>query len=425
MASKLPFMSLTVPGLAVRDPSSLLELVQLESLECKRRADVHKTSKLALLLALTVRNQLMETKLHTADAHIISYVGKLQRSKSSLQSKKKQLVSVLEELDENENKLGSAEKELVQLKEEYKQLQEDLIKLSKKTYESEETIRLLKSSKESGESATFGKNVESSSSTTRLHNAVNEYKKLLKAKEQDITKLQSSVSARDTEIDRWRIRVETIEANWKARVQVLESKLATLEKKTRLSRSAHDRKSTSSTMLSSPQLVTNSPSPQKSSLSSRRSIREKSSLSMTPFLKKTSVALGLSSSPLRRDAKTLPKPLSPNKSFSETRSRLPRPSLSPSKRTSTNVDGDSISQNLVQEALGNGSLKKKRKLEAPSLEVQPVDEENELHSDEDLTLAPPKRASSIVRAISPLKARSETVNSLKKGFSVKQLEDTS
>ncbi|KAL2315878.1 Monopolin complex subunit mde4 [Schizosaccharomyces pombe] len=261
---------------------------------------------------------------------------------------------------------------------------------------------------------------------TRLHLIIANLKKALKEKDAEVLNLQSHVSSKESELDRFKIKLETEESNWKVRLQVLESKLATQDRKLRMQKKSTERKSLLvSPRVSSPKLF--SPSKQAIMGTRQPNATSGSPLSVTPFLQKTSTSIGLSSSPPQS---------SPSAQSSQPFSRDKYPhsmTVSPSNARYLKKHLDDTIPSNVSDINHNDHLKipqspsslspskipirKKRKLKDTVSNCEFTEEDSESSFLLE-TIQPSK--STLRRSISPLKKRNDEINELKKGFTMKK-----
>ncbi|WBW72606.1 microtubule-site clamp monopolin complex subunit Mde4 [Schizosaccharomyces osmophilus] len=246
---------------------------------------------------------------------------------------------------------------------------------------------------------------------TRLHRTITDLKKTVKDKDSDLNKLHSAVSAKESELDRWKIKLETEESNWKVRLQVLESKVATQGKKLRKNE-GKGRKSTVSTLgLTSPVESPLSPA--------SKNLPKKSPLRVTPYLQRTSAIIGISSSSSHASPTA--------RSGTTTQTPAKELSLTESAKKVTEHDnmdsGNAIEHPASPQRLSSLTpskiplpVRKKRKFETDTAKFEEPEE-----SDTSMTMEVPLQTKvTLPRTISPPKARSETLVALKDKFKIKK-----
>ncbi|EPY53852.1 monopolin-like complex subunit Mde4 [Schizosaccharomyces cryophilus OY26] len=340
-----------------------------------------------------------------------------------------------EENDRRASKLeevnGSLTSDIVQLKSKISSLEanisqnlEDMSKLHKLNLENsgQEELPLMNADSEHAESkASYMSpdktNLSSSNAeqVARLHRTITELKKSYKEKDSDLNKLHSALSAKESELNRWKIKLETEESNWKVRLQVLESKVATQGKKLR----KNEVKRSKSTLITPGLTSSNTKSPLSPAL---RSPPKKSPLRVTPYLQRTSAIVGL--------------PSSPSQASPTIRSGITTTTQTPNKDSSligsarketdhNNIDSGNAEENPASSrrlsSLTPSKIplptRKKRKFETDNTtKFEELDE-----SDTSMTMEVPLQTKvTLPRTISPPKARSESLVALKDKFKMKK-----
>ncbi|EPX74089.1 monopolin-like complex subunit Mde4 [Schizosaccharomyces octosporus yFS286] len=358
---------------------------------------------------LEAANHVNKTSLHE------NYEHKSDENTKQVKQLKEINKSLLSDISQLKNRISSLESDIAQNLEDMTTLRKQHQEHLKQGVSPEKSSHFehaeCKTPNLSADNATV-----SSSNTeqiTRFHHTITDLKKTLKEKDSDLNKLHSAVAAKESELNRWKIKMETEESNWKVRLQVLESKVATQSKKLRKNE-GKGRKSTVNTLSLT--------SPAESSLSPiSKNTQKKSPFRVTPYLQRTSAIIGIPSSPthasptVRSGRTTTTQTPTKETSLTESTNKLTEHHNADSGNA---IENSACSQRLTSLTPSKIPLpvRKKRKFETDIAKFEEPEE-----SDTSMTMEVPLQTKvTLPRTISPPKARSETLVALKDKFKIKK-----